>query len=158
MKLTVGISDMKVSSEKNDVIVTYSLGSCIGLSLYDPVVQVGGIVHCMLPLSKIDPARAAAMPLMFTDTGSSRLIEAILQRGARTPRLIAKVAGAAKLLDNGTTFNIGARNQVVLRKVLWKNKIIIAKEETGGTRARTMSLYLDTGKTILRSGGQEYEL
>lgn len=149
---------MKVSSDKHDLIVTYSLGSCIGLSLYDPVAGVGGIVHCMLPLSRIDPARAASMPLMFTDTGASTLIQTVLEKGARKQRLIAKVAGAAKLLDNGNTFNIGERNQVVLRKVLWKNKILIANEETGGTRARTMILQMNTGKTLLRSGGQEYEL
>ena len=158
VKLTVGISDMKVSSEINDIIVTYSLGSCIGLSLYDPVAQVGGLVHCMLPLSQIDPARAATLPTMFTDTGSSQLIEAILKRGARTQRLIAKVAGGAKLLDNGNIFNIGERNRVVLRKVLSNNAISIANEETGGTKARSMFLYMNTGKTVLRAGGQEYEL
>jgi len=158
VKLTVRISDMKISSDKNDIIVTYSLGSCIGLSLFDPVAQIGGIVHCMLPLSRIDPARAVSTPLMFTDTGTSQLIQAVLEKGARKQRLIAKVAGAAKLLDNGNTFNIGERNQVVLRKVLWKNKILIANEETGGTKARTMFLHMSTGKTVLRSGGKEYEL
>lgn len=158
MKLTVGISDMKTSRDPSDVIITYSLGSCIGLSLYDPVAKVGGLIHCMLPLSRIDPERARLMPQMFTDTGVPLLIGTVMEMGAEKRRLVAKVAGAGKLLESGSTFNIGERNQVVLRKVLWKNSILIAGEETGGSQARTMILQMDTGKTLLRSGGKEYEL
>ena len=158
MKLTVGISDMKTSRNPDDIIVTHSLGSCIGLVLYDPEVRIGGMIHCMLPLSKLDPGRAQAMPQMFTDTGVPLLITALLEMGAEKRRLIAKVAGAAKLLGSSSTFNIGERNQVVLRKILWKNKILIAGEETGGTKARTLFLHMNTGTTLLRSGGTEYEL
>lgn len=158
MKLTVGISDMKTTSNMDDVLVTYSLGSCIGLALYDPKAQVGGMIHCMLPLSQIDPQRAQSMPQMFTDTGVPLLLRTLIDMGAEKRHLVAKVAGAAKLLDSSNTFNIGERNQVVLRKVLWKNKILIAGEETGGSKARTMMLYMSTGKTVLRSGGTEYEI
>ena len=149
---------MKTSTNPDDIIVTYSLGSCIGLALYDPVAHIGGMIHCMLPLSRIDPDRARALPQMFTDTGVPLLISTLLDLGAEKRRLVAKVAGAAKLLDNGSTFNIGERNQVVLRKVLWKNKILIDGEETGGSKARTLMLHLDSGKTIIRSGGNEYEI
>jgi len=158
LKITVGISDMKTSSGADDVIITHSLGSCIGLSLYDPIARIGGMVHCMLPLSQIDPTRAQAMPAMFTDTGVPLLIQSMLDLGAEKRRLTAKVAGAAKLLGNSNTFNIGDRNQVILRKVLWKNKILIAGEDTGGTKARTMMLHMGTGVTTLRSGGLEYEI
>lgn len=158
MKHIVGISDMKVASTAGDSIITYSLGSCIGLALYDPQLRVGGLIHCMLPLSKIDPKRAAERPYMFTDIGVPLLIEALLKMGAEKRRLVATVAGAAQLLDNSNSFNIGERNQVVLRKLLWKNRILIAAEETGGTMARTMILDLDSGVTMLRSGGREYEL
>ncbi len=158
MKHIVAISDMKISSAPEDMIVTYSPGSCIGLSLYDPAIRAGGLIHCMLPLSKIDPARAAERPFMFTDTGVPHLIGALLDLGAEKQRLVAKVAGAAHLLDNSSSFNIGERNQVVVRKLLWKNKILIAAEDTGGTVARTMTLCIDTGTTTLRSGGKEYEL
>lgn len=158
MKLIVGISDMKISSGPDDVIVTYSLGSCIGLTLYDPAIRAGGLIHCMLPLSKIDPLRALERPFMFTDTGVPHLIGALLDLGAEKRRLVAKVAGAARLLDNNSSFNIGERNQVVVRKLLWKNKILIGAEDTGGTVARTMSLDIGAGVTTLRSGGREYEL
>jgi len=155
---TVGISEMKVSSDPQDVIVTYSLGSCVGLSLYDPNAQVGGLIHCMLPLSRIDAAKAKATPCMFTDTGVPALIQAVLDLGASRKRLVAKVAGGgAPLKDNGI-FKIGERNHVVLRKVLWKNNILIAAEDIGGTAARTMYLYMDSGRTVIKSGSEEREL
>lgn len=158
MKHVVGISEMVVSDNPEDLIITYSLGSCIGLSLYEPRMRIGGLIHCMLPLSKIDPARAQVRPCMFTDTGVPLLLTTLLDMGAEKRNLIAKVAGAASLLDNNGSFNIGERNQVILRKLLWKNQILIQGEETGGTKARTMSLNMETGVTLLRSGGVEYEL
>jgi chemotaxis protein CheD len=155
---TVGISEMMISNQPGDVLVTYSLGSCIGVSLYDPIACVGGLIHCMLPLSKIDTVKAQTNPQMFTDTGVPVLIQGMLDIGAIKKRLIAKVAGAACLLDEKGTFKIGERNYVVLRKILWKNDILIAAEDTGGTIARTMYLYLDSGKTVIRSCGAEREL
>ena len=149
---------MKVSNSTDDILVTYSLGSCIGVTLYDPVARVGGMAHCMLPLSKTDPEKAKIRPAMFTDTGVSALLQTALDMGAQKQRLIIKVAGAAQLMDENGTFRIGERNLVVLRKVLWKNNIIIAAEDVGGTIARTVFLYMDTGKTVVRSQRMEREL
>jgi len=73
MKHTVGVSDMKMSNAAGDVIVTHALGSCIGIAIHDPVAQVGGIVHYMLPLSKVDEAKAKKNPSMFGDTGIPQL-------------------------------------------------------------------------------------
>ena len=158
MNYIVGISEMRVSNNPEDVLVTYSLGSCVGLTLYDPVIKVGGMIHCMLPLSRIDPAKAQMNPCMFTDTGIPTLIQAVLNMGANKKRLIAKVAGAASPLDDNGIFKIGERNYTVLRRVLWKNDILIAAEDVGGTVARSLFLYLDTGKTVIRSGGKDREL
>ncbi len=158
MNHTVGISEMKVSNQPGDVIVTYSLGSCVGLVLYDPIIRVGGMIHCMLPLSRIDPDKARANPYMFTDTGVPALLQAILDLGASRKRLIAKVAGAAAPLNDNSVFKIGERNYVVLRKVLWKNDILISSESVGGTIARTLYLYIENGRTLVKSSGQETEL
>ncbi|HOE66788.1 MAG TPA: chemotaxis protein CheD [Candidatus Hydrogenedentes bacterium] len=158
MQHTVGISELKISTDPEDVIITYSLGSCVGLSLYDPEARVGGMIHCMLPLSKIDPAKAASNPAMFTDTGVVLLIQTMLDAGASIKRLVAKVAGASQLMDQTDTFKIGERNYVVLRKVLWKNNILIAAEDVGGAVARTMALYMTNGKTTVRKKGEEIEL
>lgn len=155
---TIGISEMKISVERDDVLVTYSLGSCVGLSLFDPVAGVGGMIHCMLPLSKIDLAKAQARPCMFTDTGVPALLQAVFNLGAERRNLVAKVAGASSLLDEKGLFKIGERNYTVLRKVLWKNNILIAAEDVGGTTARTMSLYMADGRTTIKSNGREVEL
>ncbi len=149
---------MKASNRADDLLVTHSLGSCIGLSLYDPATGVGGLIHCMLPLSKIDPAKARANPLMFTDTGVPALLQAVFELGAVRRRLVAKAAGAASLLDEKGLFKIGERNYTILRKVLWKNNILIAAEDIGGTKARTMSLHMATGETTVKSGDREVAL
>jgi chemotaxis protein CheD len=144
---TIGISEMRVSNEPDDVLVTYSLGSCVGLTLYDPVVRVGGMIHCMLPMSE-----------MFTDTGIPALIQGVLNLGAQESRLVAKVAGAASLLNDQSAFQIGERNYVALRKILAKRNIPLVAEDTGGTGARTLYLHMSTGKAIVKSRGEEREL
>lgn len=151
---TVGISELIVSRDPSDVIVTYSLGSCVGLVLYDPVIKVGGMIHCMLPLSKIDEAKAQKAPAMFVDTGVTQMIQDMFNLGADRGRLQARVAGGGSPMDDKGMFKIGERNYGVLRKVLWKNSILIAAEDVFGTAARTMYLYLDTGRVVIRSNGQ----
>ncbi len=155
---TVDISDMKVSRCRDDVLVTYSLGSCVGLTLYDPVSQVGGMIHCMLPLSKIDPNKAKLRPHMFVDTGVTSMLTELYAMGAQRQNLIAKVAGAGSPLGREETFRIGQRNYTILRKFLWKNNILIAKEDVGGSKARTLYLRLDDGRTTVKSEGKEVEL
>lgn len=158
MQHTVGISEMFVSDNPEDILVTYSLGSCVGLILYDPVVHVGGMIHCMLPLSKTDPDKAAKNPAMFVDTGVPQLIQSVFDLGAQRKRLIAKVAGGAKILDEQGMFKIGERNHTVLRKVLWKNNILIDGEDVGGTKARTLYLHIADGTAYVKSGGERSDL
>ena len=154
----VGISEMYVSQDPADVIVTYSLGSCVGLSLYDPVAGAGGMIHCMLPLSKIDPQRALEKPCMFTDTGATALIQALFDLGASRANMILKIAGAASLLDDDGLFKIGERNYAVLKKVLWKNELLVAAEDVRGTASRTMTLRMKDGRTTIKSCGREVVL
>lgn len=158
MRITVGISGMAVSADPGETLITYSLGSCVGLSLWDPAAGVGGLIHSMLPLSKIDPAKAAANPCMFVDTGIPALLQALFDRGAQRRTLVAKVAGGSQIMDEKGIFNIGERNCTVLRKLLWKNEILVSGEDTGGSLPRTMSLCMQTGRTVLKSRGMEKEL
>lgn len=158
MRRVVGISEMIVSQDPNDVLITYSLGSCVGVTVYDPEVKVGGLIHCMLPLSKIDVEKAQRMPCMFVDTGVPALLDEVLSRGASIKRLVTKVAGGSELMDEKKIFKIGERNYAVLRKLLWKNNILIDAEDVGGQTSRTMSLELASGRTTIKSKGQEREL
>jgi len=158
MTCTVAMSEMKVSSRPGDILIAYSIGSSIGLSLFDPEAHVGGLIHCMLPSSHVDPDRARQNPCMFTDTGVAELIQAVVDSGADRKRLIAKAAGAATPLDDKGMLRIGKRNHDILRDVLSQNGIVIAAESVGGTGSRTMSLYMNTGRTTIRSRGREEEL
>jgi chemotaxis protein CheD len=149
---------MVVSDRPDDVIATYSLGSCVGLTLYDPEAGVGGVVHCMLPLSRIDPEKAKQQPCMFTDTGVSLLLQAMFDVGAERRRLVAKVVGAGSPLDEKRLFKIGERNYTVVRKILWKNNVLITAEDIGGSQPRTMYLYMADGRVVVRSGKREVVL
>jgi len=156
--ITIDISDMKLSNKREDVLVTYSLGSCVGLTLFDPVAGVGGMIHCMLPLSKIDPEKAKLKPYMFVDTGVAAMLGELYAMGATRQNIVAKVAGAGSPLGREETFRIGQRNYTILRKFLWKNNILIDKEDVGGSKARTLYLYMESGKTTVKSEGKEVEL
>jgi len=158
MDRVVGISEYVVSTDPDDVLITYSLGSCVGLSLYDPVAGVAGLLHSLMPASKANPEKAALTPAMYTDTGASALLQALFDLGATRPNLVAKVAGAASRIENETLFRIGERNYAVLRKVLWKNEILIAAEDVGGTTSRTVYVEVGTGRTIIKSESMTREL
>ena len=154
----MGIADMKVSSNKNEVIITHALGSCLGVTIYDEVAGVGGMIHIMLPLSRIDQEKAKTKPFMFVDTGVPALFNKAYALGARKENIAVKVAGGAQILDADGRFKIGERNYTMLRKILWKNNVIIASEDVGGSNSRTLALEMDMGKVTIRSNGQTKEL
>ena len=154
----VGIGELLVSSNQDDVLVTFSLGSCVGLTLFDPVVRVGGLIHCMLPLAAHDPERARRDPGIFVDSGLTRLLDELFVLGARRADLVVKLAGGGSHAPGSDAFRIGERNCIVARKVLWKNDLLLAAAETGGSEARTLTLYLADGRTTVRSRGEEHPL
>lgn len=156
--ITVEISDLKVANDPEAVIITYALGSCIAVILYDPVRSAGGMIHFMLPLSSTAPEKAKEKPAMFADTGIPILFESMYKMGCRKQDLVVKVAGGGSLYDDKGTFDIGKRNYTVLRKMFWKNEIIISAEDVGGAKSRTARLYVGTGRVTISSHGEESEL
>lgn len=155
MKLIVGVADMKVSNNPEESIITYSLGSCIGLVIYDPVVKVGGMLHYMLPESSIDKGKAAARPYMFADSGIPRLFKTAYQLGAAKQRMDIYVAGGAEILDQKGFFNIGKRNYIALKKMFFKNKVMINKEDVGGNVNRTVRIDISTGDIFVKTSGSK---
>jgi len=153
-RMVVGIADMKVSNDPDVILVTHALGSCIGLAVYDPVVKVGGLLHYMLPESRINPKKAKENPFMFADTGIPLLFKTCYRYGAIKQRMIVKVAGGAQVMDEKGQFNIGQRNYVALRKIFWKNGVLIQAEDVGGFVNRTMELDIETGEVRLKLPGQ----
>ena len=157
MKNVVAVGDMKIG-QQSDTIVTHALGSCLGLMVYDPVAKIGGLLHAMLPLSKINPGKAAANPYMFVDTGVPALFKALYDIGGQKSRMIVKAAGCGNPLGKNEMFKIGERNYTVLKKLLWKNNILLESEDIGGAKSRTVHFNIADGQTIISSNGQKREL
>lgn len=152
-KMIVGIAEMQVTNDPEYTLITYSLGSCIGITLYDPVVRVGGILHFMLPDSKIDPQKAQKKPGMFADTGIPLLFKEAYRLGGEKRRMTLKVAGGSQIMDESGYFNIGTRNYMALRKIFWTNNVLITAEDIGGHVNRTLSIELSSGKVWVKTSG-----
>ncbi|HWC60330.1 MAG TPA: chemotaxis protein CheD [Verrucomicrobiae bacterium] len=152
--LVVGVADMVTSNDSSAELVTYSLGSCLGVTAYDPERKVGGLLHLMLPDSTIDPVKAKTTPWMFVDTGIPQLFRTVCNLGADRQRLVVKVAGGAQLLDPQGVFNIGERNFRALKALLMKNGYRIHGEDVGGLASRTVRLDMTTGQFSIKSPGQ----
>jgi len=117
------------------------------------------MLHYMLPDSKLDSEKAKKKPYMFADTGIPRLFKELYVLGAVKGRMVVKVVGGSQIMDSDGVFNIGKRNYMILRKMFLKNKVMISKEDIGGTVNRTISLDIGTGVTTLKvSGKGEFEL
>jgi chemotaxis protein CheD len=154
----VGVGDLAVSKNPNVILTTYSLGSCIGVSIYDPISRVGGLLHVMLPDSSINPARSSQQPAVFMDTGIPALFRAAYALGADKHRVQICVAGGAQVLDTTDVFNIGKRNYETLAAIFRQHGLKIQAEAVGGIVSRTMLLNLATGAVRLKVSGQLEEV
>ena len=156
MNIVVGISDMKVSKAPDSVLITYSLGSCIGIAIYDPIVRVGGLLHFMLPESSLDGDKAKRNPSMFADTGIPYLFKGAYDLGAQKERMRVVVVGGSQILDQQGYFNIGKRNHMAVRKIFRENQVMIHYEDIGGNGNRTIKLDVANGIIWIKRSGQEY--
>jgi chemotaxis protein CheD len=154
MRVIVGISDMKVSNDSEAVLVTYSLGSCIGVAVYDAVARVGGLLHYLLPESKLSPEKAQKNPYMFADTGIPGLFKAAYNLGAKKQRMKVIVVGGSQVLDQKGFFNIGKRNDIALRKMFHKNNVIIDYRDVGGVVNRTVRVEVKNGDIWIKVSGK----
>ena len=150
--LVVGMADGRISNDPESVLLTYALGSCIALAIYDPVARLGGLVHFMLPESAIDPDKARQNPWMFADTGIPLLFRKAYEMGAEKRRLVVRAAGGAQLMDERGIFNIGKRNCLAMRKLLWRAGVMLQEEAVGGSVSRNLRLEVNSGKLWLKAG------
>lgn len=157
-KTVVGVGDLAVCTDPQGTLITYALGSCIGVTVYDPVAKVGGLLHFMLPTSDLNKEKSEANPAMFGDTGIPLLFNACYEKGAKKERLIVCAAGGAEVLSDGGHFKIGSRNRTLIRKIFWKNGILLAADDTGGNNSRTMSFRMTDGTVSVRTQGTERPL
>ena len=154
----IDVSDAKASSNPVDILATYSLGSCIAVCLYDPAAHVGGILHYQLPNSTGDDSRGKSNPFMYADTGMKKLIGKLLSMGANKKRMQVKIAGGAAMDTGPKGFNIGKRNHLAIRKIMWNNSMFIDAEDVGGSSPRNVYMNIANGGVTVKSNGLETKL
>lgn len=151
-KLVVGIADMKMA-QGSGMLITYALGSCVGICLYDARIKLGALIHIMLPLN-MEAGRKSTMK--YADTGIRETLRQMEAKGAQRGRITAKIAGGAKMFEvSGSALgNIGQRNIESVHLVLKREGVRILKEDLGGSVARTLLFDVTTGQGCIRSYGR----
>ena len=152
--IKVGMADLNICKSP-DIITTLGLGSCIGLTLYDPVTKIGGLVHYMLPDST--QMRNNSNIAKFADTGIDELLKQMLRAGANRTRLVAKIAGGAKMFSvsgSSNISNIGERNALAAKAKLKQLRIRLIAEDTGLNYGRTVELHCETGDFYIKAIGK----
>lgn len=156
--IKVGMADLNICKAPN-IITTLGLGSCIGIALYDPTLKLGGLAHIMLPDST--KMKNNSNLAKFADTGIEELLRRMLKEGASQKRLVAKIAGGAKMFEVGTVSevgNIGARNAEASKEKLKALGIPLLAEDTGLNYGRTVELYSETGEFHIKSVGKALKI
>ncbi|MGN0596789.1 MAG: chemotaxis protein CheD [Ruminiclostridium sp.] len=150
-KLTIGISDWKICRSP-DVLVTYALGSCVGICLYDKVTKIAGLSHIMLPDSKSIVCDTNLNRMKFADTAIVDMYQKMVASGASPSRLTAKIAGGALMFaTTNDKFNIGERNVTAVKQALSQLRIPIVAQDTGSNYGRTVFFYSEDGKVEIKS-------
>ena len=156
--IRVGMADLNICKAP-DIITTLGLGSCIGLTFYDPVTKIGDMVHYMLPDST--QMRNNSNIAKFADTGIEELLRRVVGAGANRGRLVAKIAGGAKMFEvsgMSNVGNIGERNAIAAKEKLKELKIRLIAEDTGLNYGRTVELHCETGEFYIKSVGKPLKI
>ncbi|MDD6056685.1 MAG: chemotaxis protein CheD [Clostridiales bacterium] len=156
--IKVGMADLNICKSP-DIITTIGLGSCIGLTFYDPVTKVGGMVHYMLPDST--QMRNKSNVAKFADTGIEELLKKVIAAGASKSRLVAKMAGGARMFEMSglsDVGNIGARNAEAAKKKLQELGIRLLASDTGLNYGRTVELHCETGEFYIKAVGKPIKI
>lgn len=152
--IKVGMADLKTARDP-DVLTTLGLGSCIGIALWDPTTKIGGLAHIMLPDST--QIKNNSNIAKFADTGIVELLNQMVKMGARKSSIVAKIAGGAKMFEMSGGSNIGSvgdRNAESSKATLKKLGIRLIAEDTGLNYGRTVELYCENGKFLIKAVGK----
>lgn len=152
-KVSVGIADMKITRQEG-ILITYALGSCIGVSFYDPMIKLGALLHIMLPEKS---GAKDGNVYKFADTGIHETLRKLSAFGATKSRMVCKIAGGAKMFEmkgGGGLGNIGERNAQNVKRILMSEGLRVYSEDVGANYARTMLLDVATGQVYIRSAGR----
>jgi chemotaxis protein methyltransferase CheR len=146
-EITVEPDEMKISTTRGEILVANEIRSAIAVAIHDPVAGVGGLLHVSRPLSAADKDDAAEHPLRYVDIAVPKLFREAYAAGAKKERLVVTVAGggvAAK--GDAAGRGVATKNLVVLKRLLWRNQLLIEREDTGGYQVRAMHLEVGSGR------------
>ena len=150
------MGDYRTGTKAHGLITTYALGSCVGVTVYDPIAQVGGMLHAMLPAASIVPASIPLAPGKYVDSGLTALFRAVIALGGVKKRLVVKLAGGGDFMDSGRVFRIGERNVAAVRQYLERNGVRLQAENVGGSHPRNLRLNLVNGAVSILSPEQPW--
>jgi chemotaxis protein CheD len=157
--LSVGLGELKISRDPNDILVAYGLGSCVGIGMYDPGLRLAGLLHALLPAH---PNGDSSHSAKYVDTGIVALMVEMIRAGADRKRIIVRMAGGANMLAApgfSQCLNIGARNVEAAYATLEGLNIKLSSLEVGGVLGRTVRFYVASGRMTIRAfGNQEREI
>lgn len=154
--IMLGVGDLGYSKVPGEVVKTLALGSCVAVVLLHPQARMVGMIHVALPESKIDPKKGQEKPGYFADTGIPFLIDQMKKAGCNgaDKSFIVKLAGGACVMDPNNTFNIGKRNLIAIKNILWSRGMGAVAEHVGGHISRNVEVDVNTGKVIITSAGR----
>jgi chemotaxis protein CheD len=153
--IIVPIAGLRVCNEPQVMLETRALGACVGIAVHDPVHQVGGLVHVLLPSAGEDGAEAGRRPGMYADTGLAALLAAMTALGSKSVELVVTIAGGGHLMSSPPQMSLGERNVEAVRSECASQGLAITTEHVGGLRQRDILLHVGTGRVMVRSRGQE---
>jgi chemotaxis protein CheD len=156
--VNIGVGEWAVSREPKDTLKTYALGSCVAVLIYDTRLMLAGMIHIALPDSSVDFGRARDQPGYFADTGLPLMIEEMKSHGAVRANVWVKLAGGASVMDPGGFFDIGKRNILAAKRILWGSSLGPLAEDTGGNASRTVSFAVSNGETTISSGQRQWTI
>ncbi len=151
----LGIGDIGISNDPEEILKTCALGSCVAVIILNPSVRAAAMAHIALPCSSTNIKKARLKPGYFADTGIPALLKLMNKVSSNGTRknLFVKIVGGAQIMDKRNTFNIGKRNVLAIKKILWSYGLGVIAEDTGGDISRTVIVPLSTGKVIVSSPG-----
>jgi chemotaxis protein CheD len=158
--VVVGVGDCRVVAEPSSELVTYALGSCLAVAIWDPLARAGGLLHFMLPSTPREAGpRPGDTPYRYADTGIPLLFREAYEHGAQKHRLLVRIAGGAHVMNESRSFGIGKQNLAAARGLLQRARVPIACEAVGGTKSRTLRMQVGTGRLWISSPGEpDFEL
>lgn len=157
-RIVIGVGAFAVAGNAGSVLSTYALGSCVGLVAYDCALQAGGMLHIMLPDSRISPLKAVAQPAMFADTGLPVFLRELAALGADPWGLRFFLAGGASVIRGQDPFRIGERNIEAVARILAAQGLQASRSDVGGSVNRTLHLDLASGRLAVKTPHSQVEI